>query len=46
VEYLLSNTKEVNPIDRWGNTPLDEAIRGGHEEAKTLLRNKGGLSAN
>jgi hypothetical protein len=25
------------PVDRWGNTPLDDARRGGHEEVIALL---------
>lgn len=25
VEFLISNNVEVNPLDRWGFTPLDDA---------------------
>ena len=32
VEYLIMNgVKNINPKDRWGNTPLDDAIRGNYE---------------
>jgi hypothetical protein len=27
----------VSPVDRWGNTPLDDAIRGGFNEIISLL---------
>jgi glutaminase len=26
VEWLISNGADVNVVDRWGNTPLDDAI--------------------
>ena len=25
VEYLINQEVEINPADRWGNTPLDDA---------------------
>ena len=29
IEYLcLSGLRNINPIDKWNNTPLDDAIRG------------------
>jgi glutaminase len=39
VEFLLKNgVKNVNPLDRWGNTPLDDAIRGGFDDCVELLK--------
>ena len=32
VEYLIdAGLTNINPIDRWGNTPYDDAVRGGYE---------------
>ena len=33
---------EVSPVDRWGGTPLDDAIRTRHEEAVSFLLSHGG----
>lgn len=39
VEFLLNNgVKNLNPTDRWGNTPLDDAIRGGFSDIEQLLK--------
>jgi len=43
IQYLLDNGAEVNPIDRWSGTPLDDAIRHGHSEAVKILKQKGGI---
>ena len=33
VEMLIDELcASVNPRDRWGNTPLDDAIRSGHDK--------------
>jgi len=32
----------LNPRDRWGGTPLDDAVFQGHEEVAALLRRAGG----
>jgi glutaminase len=29
VSYLLGISADPSILDRWGNTPLDEALRGG-----------------
>jgi ankyrin repeat protein len=29
VSYLLGISSDPSILDRWGNTPLDEALRGG-----------------
>ena len=29
VSYLLGMSADPSVLDRWGNTPLDEALRGG-----------------
>jgi hypothetical protein len=43
VELLLSQESiHVNPHDRFGNTPLDDAIRHQHSEVRKLLQTKGG----
>lgn len=42
VRYLLSKNVTVNPIDRWGGTPLSDAIRSNHLDIIELLKEKGG----
>lgn len=39
VRFLLEACK-VNPVpkDRWGNTPMDEAIHFGHHDVVTILQ--------
>jgi len=37
--------KNINPIDRWGSTPYDDAVRGDYLFCQQLLANAGGLSA-
>lgn len=39
VRFLLEACK-VNPVpkDRWGNTPMDEAIHFGHHDVVTILK--------
>ena len=27
-----------SPVDRWGGTPLDDALRGGHSEVRMAFR--------
>ena len=42
VEYLLDNDAEVNATDRYGHTPLDEALALDNMEMVALLENAGG----
>jgi len=40
VQYLLENGffKEILVKDRWGNTPLDDAIRGKHKFIENYMK--------
>ena len=41
IEYLcLSGLKKISPIDRWNNTPLDDAERGNFESVVAFLVSK------
>ena len=45
VRFLLEECgAEVNPTDRWGGTPLDDAMRSKHTLVANYLRQRGGLS--
>ncbi|NKB47232.1 MAG: glutaminase A [Legionellales bacterium] len=35
--YLIKQIDDIAPLDRWGNTPLDDAQRGRHSSIITLL---------
>ena len=37
--------KNINPIDRWGMTPLDYAIKGKFTESIKVLQENGGQKA-
>lgn len=41
VEYLLSKDCAVSPKDRWGATPLADALKNGHGEVAEALKQKG-----
>jgi glutaminase len=50
VEYFVERTAggravNVNPRDRWGGTPLDDAVLSGHEHVAAFLRRAGGVQA-
>jgi len=46
VEYLVDEAHAgVNPVDRWGGTPLDDAVRSKHKDVATYLTAKGGYTA-
>lgn len=42
-EFLIRSGTAVNCVDRWTNTPLVDAVRGGHEMLIKLLRNSYGV---
>lgn len=47
VEYLLScPSVDVNVVDRFGGTPLDDTIRSGHESASIVLAKHGAVRSN
>ena len=47
VEFLIDEAHaSVNPVDRWGGTPLDDAIRSKHRDVAAYLKVKGGFTAN
>ncbi|NNU17611.1 glutaminase A [Parvularcula sp. ZS-1/3] len=37
VRYLLTICKDIRPLDRWGNSPLDDARREGHAGTEAIL---------
>ena len=37
VEYLIAKGVNLNPIDRWGGSPLSAARRNNHEEVISML---------
>ncbi len=43
VRFLVHEASaDVNPTDRWGGTPLDDAVRSKHEDVVALLKASGG----
>lgn len=44
VQYLLAHGAALNPVDRWGNSPLDEARRHDQQACVELLVNQGSYS--
>ena len=38
---ILELKANPSPVDRWGGTPLDDALRQGHAETATFLRGQG-----
>ena len=46
VRYFIDNGAAVNPMDRWGGTPLDDARRHGRKRVAKLLEEHGGVSGN
>jgi len=43
VRCLLELGVQVSPVDRWGNTPLDAALRKAHTEIISIIKDKGGV---
>jgi ankyrin repeat protein len=44
IEYLVSRGADVNAVDRFGDSPLEVAITGKHNEAAQVLADHGGRS--
>ncbi|GMH33513.1 hypothetical protein BSKO_01347 [Bryopsis sp. KO-2023] len=42
-EFLTRSGANVNCVDRWGNTPLVDAVRGGHDMLIKLLKGRSGV---
>ena len=43
VRFLVNEANaDVNPTDRWGGTPLDDAVRSKHDDVVALLKASGG----
>ena len=40
LEYLIDAGAKINITDRWGNTPLEEAIRNNKKSSAELIQNK------
>ena len=38
VKYLIARKVMLNPQDRWGGTPYDDALRHDHKDVLTLLK--------
>jgi len=43
VQYLISVKANISPLDRWGGTPLLDAIRNNHSLVARLLKEHGGV---
>ena len=44
LSYLLHHKVDINACDRWGNTPLDDALRAKNKNVIALLQSNGGVS--
>jgi glutaminase len=45
LQFLAKNKlKEINPTDRWGNTPLEDAQRCVFQEVVEFVKEMGGLT--
>jgi glutaminase len=45
VDFFVRRGIDLGPVDRWGNTPLDDARRGGHDEVIALLTRQAARAA-
>jgi ankyrin repeat protein len=43
VDWLIKSKADVNVIDRFNHTPLEDAVRGDHLEVAKLLMAAGGM---
>jgi len=41
VRYFIAQQAELNPLDRWGNTPLADAVRHGRDVVVEALEDAG-----
>ncbi len=41
VEFLIQHKAKVNAEDRWGERPIQDAIKGGHVLLASLIHSKG-----
>jgi len=44
IKYFIEQEINLNPIDRWGGTPLDDATREDHTDIIKLLQDNGAVS--
>jgi hypothetical protein len=42
VQYLVSKGAEINPLDKYGDSPLDVAMSQGRKETAEFLKHQGG----
>ena len=40
IEYFISKELDLNPKDRWGGTPLEDAKRHNHKKIVKILETK------
>jgi hypothetical protein len=38
--FLTKRVKNLNPVDRWGGTPLTDAEKGNHTKIIEILKNE------
>ena len=43
VQYLIAKRADVNVTDRWGATPLQDAVQGGHVQVAEQILSRGGI---
>lgn len=41
VDRILKSSVNVGILDRWGSTPLEDAVKGGHATVYMLLKSRG-----
>ena len=42
VKYLIEQGVDPNPVDRWGGSPIDDAVRHKKSDVAEFLRRRGG----
>jgi glutaminase len=43
IDYYKKSGLSISPMDRWGGSPLQDALRGGHQEIASCLQQEGGV---